>query len=556
MRIKEISLKNFKRFTDLTIKDIPESAKLVLLIGANGSGKSSVFDAFASCSNSNFYDDESYYQKSSSKSDDMEVQLIFDKGFLRLEEIIVSSNSREHTNHIWIGGGIFDYNDIDFDHDMKPFFGRSSMRIVPRIPLPDLQKSIVDNEDAPTNFIDHDVRFNTDIYEYIREINTAVRSPFMRGEKPDISEVFREYLSMINESFAYILGEQKTSIKLVDMVDSIPGVPAEIIFQKGDSRINYDLLSHGEKQVVTLLLDFVIRRKYYQDTIYFIDEMDTHLETSIQKRLIEDVVEKWIPEGSQLWTASHALGFIEYANKSENAVILDFDNLDFDVPQVILPSRKEDMEVYEIAIPKEQITNILKGYNKLVIVENKNDKYYNAALSKDGFLFLPAYDNREVFLTVKNDSTKLGLRDKDYLIPSEVLQIQQKFPNLKVLKYYNFENYIYHPDNIFELGLSGFNKDQYISEIQKQKNQKLLSIASRIETARTHYPELKEEGIKKEKEVKEILDALQSDEFEIFYPYFDMKDDLNKEYLSQLGYTIAQLAQTNWFKSKIKELLT
>ncbi|HEY8938080.1 MAG TPA: AAA family ATPase, partial [Cyclobacteriaceae bacterium] len=46
MKIKKIELKNFKRFNDLTIDNIPESTKLVLLIGSNGSGKSSVFDAF------------------------------------------------------------------------------------------------------------------------------------------------------------------------------------------------------------------------------------------------------------------------------------------------------------------------------------------------------------------------------------------------------------------------------------------------------------------------------------------------------------------------------
>lgn len=46
MKIKSLQLKNFKRFTDLTIQDIPENARLVLLIGSNGSGKSSVFDGF------------------------------------------------------------------------------------------------------------------------------------------------------------------------------------------------------------------------------------------------------------------------------------------------------------------------------------------------------------------------------------------------------------------------------------------------------------------------------------------------------------------------------
>ncbi len=46
MKITKLELLNFKRFTHLTLDEIPPRAKMVLLIGSNGSGKSSVFDAF------------------------------------------------------------------------------------------------------------------------------------------------------------------------------------------------------------------------------------------------------------------------------------------------------------------------------------------------------------------------------------------------------------------------------------------------------------------------------------------------------------------------------
>ena len=46
MRIKSVRLRNYKRFTDLTIADIPAAARLVVLVGPNGTGKSSVFDSF------------------------------------------------------------------------------------------------------------------------------------------------------------------------------------------------------------------------------------------------------------------------------------------------------------------------------------------------------------------------------------------------------------------------------------------------------------------------------------------------------------------------------
>lgn len=45
MRIREIQLRNFKRFTDTTITGIPEAARLVMIVGPNGCGKSSVIDA-------------------------------------------------------------------------------------------------------------------------------------------------------------------------------------------------------------------------------------------------------------------------------------------------------------------------------------------------------------------------------------------------------------------------------------------------------------------------------------------------------------------------------
>ncbi|GAB4078626.1 AAA family ATPase [Nostocoides australiense] len=44
MRVQSIQLRNFRRFSDLNIIDLPESARLIVLAGPNGVGKSSLFD--------------------------------------------------------------------------------------------------------------------------------------------------------------------------------------------------------------------------------------------------------------------------------------------------------------------------------------------------------------------------------------------------------------------------------------------------------------------------------------------------------------------------------
>lgn len=46
MRLASVELRGFKRFAHLTIRELPASARLVVLAGPNGFGKSSLFDAF------------------------------------------------------------------------------------------------------------------------------------------------------------------------------------------------------------------------------------------------------------------------------------------------------------------------------------------------------------------------------------------------------------------------------------------------------------------------------------------------------------------------------
>jgi chromosome segregation ATPase len=68
MRITGIRLRNFKRFTDLAIREIPETAKLVVVVGPNGCGKSSLFDALMHWYRMQLRfghsGDEQYYRKS------------------------------------------------------------------------------------------------------------------------------------------------------------------------------------------------------------------------------------------------------------------------------------------------------------------------------------------------------------------------------------------------------------------------------------------------------------------------------------------------------------
>ena len=527
MKIKKVHFKNFKRFTDLSLENIPENAKLVLLIGANGSGKSSVFDGFIWLSKSLDKEDEDYYLKNPQNQTD--VLITFEDG-----ESISKGNFEENKNY---------------------FYGRSSIRIVPKIEGDGRTLSLMaTDKDAPRSSIMPDFRFVNDVYAYILQINETLLSAAIRGHSVDSKEVFLNYIEPLNQSLKKIFEETGAGIlQIVDLKNATPDSSPKLIFQKGESKINYDLLSHGEKQVITILLNFIVRRKNYEDSIIFIDEMDCHLNTALQETLLQEIVEKWIPDSSQLWTASHALGFIDYARKAEKAVILDLDSYNFDVPQTITPQSKEILDVYDIAIPKSILSQLFSD-KKIVFCENQNDEYYNL-LCLPKVIFVGLKDSRDVFLQVKRDIKKYALRDRDFLSDDEIIKIQTEYPKHRILGYYAFENYLYHPDNIAELKLKGFDKKVYTNNIIEQKNKRVdYTILPKLISSRAHYEEFKTDEMKDEN-VFSIVDDLKSDEFEKFYKFFDMKKEFNKEYLSKFNLSTEKLASTKWFRNKIENLL-
>ena len=301
--------------------------------------------------------------------------------------------------------------------------GRPSLRIVPTIENVRFDETAFkNNEDAPNRFIEIDDKFNVDVLKYTSDINKALRAPVFAGKQADLVKIFRDTILPFNEALIRIFGKDpNTTIRLVQFEDATPVQPIKLFFQKGNSQINYDLLGHGEKQVIVILLDFFVRSQYFKDTIYYIDEMDVHLNTTLQYALLKEITENWIPENCQLWTASHSLGFIEYAKDADIATIIDFDNFNFDEKQILEPTPKHLDDIFEIAIPRALIAKIL-GNRKIVLCENKNYEPYSL-MGLDDFVFTDVQNSGSVYLKTKRDKSLVGLRDRDFLTDNEITQI-------------------------------------------------------------------------------------------------------------------------------------
>lgn len=550
MRITKIHLTNFKRFTDLVIHKIPESSRLVLLIGSNGSGKSSLFDAFGfiqSCligDGSHAYENYGYYRKN------------------REQPINIAISNPGNTEI-----QIEEYCTRIPGLSTNNFYGRTSFRQTSRLnsKLSGMgQLDIEKDSDRPKFFIDKDNRFENDI----ERITESILKELFRGQQSN-DQIRDKYINLVNKALTNIFGEGNgTKLQLIEIIPPLEGKIAQINFRKGNSEIHYNYLSAGEKEVINLLLNLLSRSALYQDTVYFFDELDLHLNTRLQYNLLKEICENWIPENCQLWTASHSLGFIEYARQSEQASILDFDNLDFDLPQVLIPEPKENRDVYEIAVGKEFLPALFQ--DKIICFVENLDKLYYADLGLPNTLFISENNRNSVYHKVRTTQYK-GIIDRDFLSDEDRKEIRNHYPNLIVLEYYSIENYLYHPDNLEEYYSTNdlpFNKAEYIGLLTDAKNEAKETIIPSLALKRTGYPFFGEPEYnnkphlqnrfknKQENEAQSAILAtcLNSNAFEIYYPFLPMKT-----YCTHLpqrqSIPKTDLARTNWFRRRMEGVI-
>lgn len=257
MKIKKLELRNFKRFTDVTIDNIPDNTKLVLLIGSNGSGKSSIFDAFELLNSlgrsQGLSEGWEYYRKTKDKQ--IEIKLT-------TQDNVVWTSNEQSTK--------------TFTNAGRPFYGRTSFRQVPRLTRTRLGDSHFDypgDTDRPRLFIEKDNRFENDI----ERITETILKDFFRSKNSN-EQIRDKYILPINNALKNVFGEGNgTKLQLIEIIPPLEGKVAQINFQKGKSEIHYNYLSAGEKEVFNLLVNLLSRGSLYQDTIYFLDEIDLHL---------------------------------------------------------------------------------------------------------------------------------------------------------------------------------------------------------------------------------------------------------------------------------------
>lgn len=460
MRIKNIMLKDFKRFKKLTVTDIPESVKLVVITGANGSGKSALLEGL------NVYrrqlqwgtNDPSYFNKVNSlgKYDNI--------GEIQVELYGQEENPVNRKSAFWI---------------------RSAHRHESEFNIPGIQKQASPVDDPGSDkLISGDKMVSAN---FVRLASSSLEILFNENNRNlTAGQITDDLIGSLQIALKNIFGD----LTLNGLID--PLSDGTFFFDKGESKhFPFKNLSAGERAAFDLLLDITVRKEFLNDTIFGIDEPELHLGSKVQASLLDELLRLLSTSESQLWIATHSPGMMKralemYNDEPNSVAFLDTFGYDFDLDVVmrpIVPTREFWRRSLEIAL--DDIAGLVAP-SKVILCEGndpakgfdaecyraifKNQKPDTEFMSVGSSLEVQE-DNRGVAAAIQviAPGTKLlRLIDRDDLSDNQVHQFHQN--GIRVLAVRNIEGYLFDDEIIAKLYMS-HNVPEKVEAALTKKNQ-------------------------------------------------------------------------------------
>ena len=432
MKIKLVQLYGFRRFKNLTIENIPDTARLVVMIGPNGSGKSSVFDALhvykRSRGHPDIGDDPYYVKFDSSGQPEVIIKAEFHTGYPQSRE------DWDRSIHIRTA----------YRNDLVDNLGGYVTQDDPLISIHRFSQ-LADNDQAVAS-------------NYGRILNQWIERTSAIGRRDEnVGDLQDEIFGSLRDAIAELFRDPEL------ILTSLGSPTGNNVFQfnKGTSHgFSYLNLSSGEKAALDLILDIIVAKSEFNDTVFCIDEPEAHIHTKLQGPLLRQLY-KLIPDNSQLWIATHSIGMVRKAQdlwrEDPNSVVfLDFgdEELNFDDEATIAPASPNPnfwSRIYEIALG--DLAELVEP-NRIVLCESTEfdadcyNKIFGIHYPDTRFVSIGSCEDVEradthllpVIEAVTGGAEILRLRDRDEADMAEIKENKGK--GIRTLLRRNIEGYL------------------------------------------------------------------------------------------------------------------
>ena len=500
MKIKSIKLQNFKKFSNLTINELSNKVKLVVLLGPNGCGKSSLVESMEVArkiyglhqipwgdSNFNYYIkkdraiSKSYRQATGDINIETQLSKLNFHGPYFIRNVAnpseVNFQSLRQVPQVTLDLVKENFINIEF-HNQTDYNNKDEWVNCFNVRTPYRNIGTQDGgSNASTDLkqrawqrlVDGDPFFisnwRTLCSQWVKDSSDFI----VRGDYNRWSEIIHNTFVPIENSLKTVLGGNWKISNLGNMQQN-----RGFVFDKDSFTLTLDQLSSGESAVVDLVLNhIVIKKEFGDEVIYVIDEPELHIASAVRGKLIDELF-RLTPDKGQLWISTHSIEIFEKAlelyNKDPLSVaFLDFTEKNFDQEETLKPVEPTDKmrsRVLEHSIGKNLKDKLLpetivfcEGEPETKRGEYSDEIYYRTIFEGRwpivDFKSVGGKDDvsKEIdsstymtrFIQSKNVQI-LGLRDRDDLSDTKIIGTDYLERDIRVLPFRTIEHCFVQPD--------------------------------------------------------------------------------------------------------------
>jgi predicted ATPase len=448
MRISSILIENFKAITNIHVSNLPN---LVVIVGENGAGKTSIFDAIGFLKSFvgpyNVQDRQWWSQRIRQLppirvgSDYMRIEIEIEPT-TDAEKKITDNKTAKAGVHVKSDN--LEFANVTNQNSANVLLSSwrkiSSVGAIEIIPANrTFQEGQVQLQSIQTNEEQILYERTSQLQNKYHNAKNLFVNCFVHDElRPADPPIFPEVKQLVE----ILLGKKIR-------INTDENLTVRIEVESSGGFVDVDTLSAGQRE---LFMTYVgIYTTKLSNSVILFDEPDLHLHASLQKEVLKYLV-NMSESGNQIFLATHALEMISETPEKNLFHLAPYTS---GSQLHSLTDEKEKVEIFtELGASKYAFVN----FKKVVFVEGTSDYSIlkHATPSSYGLRFEYTGGISKLAPTLLDKASKIEsffmIRDKDFLDDSVILSEEQKYNNkIKFLKRRHMENYVLDSAELYEV---------------------------------------------------------------------------------------------------------